>query len=211
MKSIRVLMSGLFAMLCLSGCLDLKPARNTARYFTLSVLPAEAGALDVACGYSLGLGPVKVPGYLFRSAMAMRKSPTEIEYLQDTLWADRLDASCQRVLAANLVTLLHPTNLQLSSWRSSDIRCAVHVEVEQMDIDATGRAVLSARWRVVSPDGKLLKTAESRLAKTAASPVQDPAGAAAALSGLLGDLSREIATGLRQASQSGETSRQAGL
>jgi uncharacterized protein len=203
MKPLRSLLLGLAAALvasCLSGCLDLKPVRSNSRHLVLSTLPPP-DAQAAAPAFSLGLGPVKLPGYLFRIPMAMRKGPTEIEFLHDALWAERLDTGCQRVLAANFSTLFPGAQVQLNSWRTQEVRCAIYVEVQQMDVDTVGKATLLAHWRGLAPAGTLLKAGESRLSKQAASPAADPAAAAAALSDLLADLSKEIAGAITAATR----------
>jgi uncharacterized lipoprotein YmbA len=141
----------------------------------------------------VGLGPVKLPDYLFRSSMAIRKSPNEVGYLEDALWAERLDTACQRVLADNLATLLPSGIVHRSAWRAEEIACELHVTLDQFDVDAKGQAVLAARWRILSPAGATtLDVGQSRLSKQCLAPAADPQAAAAALSDLLADLSTQL-------------------
>jgi len=192
---IRSLLAGT-ACVCLSSCLSLKPARATARYFVLSPLPgAAASGLPTL---AVGVGQVKLPAYLFKDSLAVRKGTNEVEYLENALWAEHLSSGFQRVLAANLAALLPSDQVRLSAWRREDVALEVHVTVEQFDVDAVGRGVLIAWWRILSPGGeKSLKAGQFRASREGAPPQAKPLGATATLSELLGDLSRELAETMR--------------
>ena len=115
------------------------------------------------------------------------------------LWAERLDTGIQRVLAANLATLLPTDQIRLSAWRSEDVAAEVYVTIEQFDVDSSGHGVLVAWWRILSPGGeKTLKAGESRLTRQGPSPDADPSGAVATLSDLVADLSRQLAQALKE-------------
>ena len=97
------------ACVCLSGCLDLKPARPTARYFVLSPLTAAAPVTPspgTPSRLAVGLGQVKLPDYLYKQSLAVRKGANEVDYVETALWAETLSNGFQRVLAANLAALL---------------------------------------------------------------------------------------------------------
>jgi uncharacterized protein len=192
---IRSLLAGA-ACLCLSGCLDLKPARSTARFFVLSPLPGAAGPGSPTL--AVGVGPVKLPAYLFKDSQAVRKGTNEVEYLETALWAEHVDSGFQRVLAANLAALLPTDQVRLSAWRREDVTMEVYVRVEQFDVDTAGRGVLVAWWRILSPGGeKILKAGQFNASREGAPPQTDPQGATATLSGLLADLGREMAEAMR--------------
>ena len=192
---IRSLLAGT-ACVCLSGCLNLKPARATMRYFVLSPLPgAAAPGLSTL---AVGVGQVKLPAYLFKDSLAVRKGTNEVEYLESALWAEQLPGGFQRVLAANLAALLPSDQVRLSAWRREDVSLEVYVTVEQFDVDSTGGGALVAWWRILSPGGeKILKAGQFHASRQSAPPQLDPLGAAATLSELLGDLSREVAEAMR--------------
>ncbi len=184
----------------LAGCGFLKPAKSMTRQFVLTPLPAAGQAATPSGAISVGVGQVKTPAYLFNTSLAVRKGTNEIDYLTDVLWAERLDGSLQRVLAANLATLLPTDQIRLSAWRSEDVAAEVHVTIEQFDVDSRGRAVLVAWWRVLAPGGeKTLKAGECRVTRQGPSPDANPSGAIATLSDLVADLSRQLAQALKEA------------
>jgi uncharacterized lipoprotein YmbA len=172
----------------------LSPVQAKERYFVLTPLPNEAAAGVESRPIAIGVGTVKIPSYLFNTAFAVRDGSNEVDYSREALWAERLDTGMQRVLAANLSSLIPTDKVRLTSWRVEDVAVEVHVNVEQFDVDSKGRAVLSAWWRVVPPGGEQpVKSTLTRLTREGPAPGEDPGGAVATLSGLVGELSREVA------------------
>ena len=103
------------------------------------------------------------------------------------------------MLAANLAILLPTDQVRLSAWQSEDVAAEVYVTIEQFDVDASGRGVLVAWWRILSPGGeKTLKAGESRLTRQGPPPDTDPSGAVATLSELVADFSRQLAQALKE-------------
>ena len=184
----------------LTGCFGfLKPAKPTARHFVLSALPAAGSAAVPSGAVAVGVGPVKMAAYLFNTSLAVRKGTNEIDYLPSTFWAERLDIGFQRVLAANLATLLPTDQIRISAWQNADVSAEVHVAVEQFDVDASGQATIVAWWRVLSPGGeKTLKAGECRLTRQGPAPQTDPSGAVATLSELAAELSRQVAQAVKE-------------
>ncbi len=200
-SDLPVLFLVLAACVTLTGCFGfLKPAKATARHFVLTPLPAAQPPGAAPGALPVGVGQVKIPAYLLDTSLAVRRGTNEIDYLPAVLWAERLDTGLQRVLAANLGILLPPGQVRLSAWRSEDVAAELYVTIGQFDVDATGRGVLVAWWRIVSPGGeKTLKTGETRLTHQGPSPDTSPSGAIATLSELLADFSRQLAQALQEA------------
>jgi uncharacterized lipoprotein YmbA len=196
-----ILLLALVACVTLTGCFGfLKPAKVTARHFVLTPLPAAQPPGVAPGALPVGVGQVKLAAYLFNSSLAVRKGTNEIDYLPTVLWAERLDTGFQRVLAANLAIVLPTDRIRLSAWRSEDVAAEVYVTIQQFDVDATGRGVLVAWWRILSPGGeKTLKAGETRLTHQGPSPDTSPSGAIATLSELVADFSRQLAQAIQEA------------
>jgi uncharacterized lipoprotein YmbA len=184
----------------LTGCFGfLKPARSTARRFVLTPVPDDVPAKVAPGALAVGVGQVKLPDYLFDSSLAVRKGTNEVVYQPLTLWAERLDTGLQRVLAANLATLLPTDQIRLSTWRIDDVAAEVYVTIERFDVDSKGQGVLIAWWRILSPGGeKTLKAGKCQLTRQGPSPDADPSGAIATMSDLLAELSRQLAQTLQE-------------
>ena len=87
----------------------------------------------------------------------------------------------------------------VSAWRSEDVGAEVYVTVQQFDVDVSGRGVLVAQWRILSPGGeKVLKAGSSRLLRQGTPPDAGSSGAVATLSDLVADLSRQLAQELQR-------------
>ncbi len=196
---IRLLLA-LVAGLSLTGCFGfLKPAKSTARHFVLTPIGAAAPSAAPRNSIAVGMGPVKLAAYLFDTSLAVRKGTNEIVYLPSALWAERLDTGLQRVVAANLSTLLATDQIRLSSWQSQDVSVEVYVAIGRFEMDAHGQGVIVAWWRIVSPGGeKILKAGECRHTRQGPAPEVDPSGAVATLSDLAGDLSRQLAQAISE-------------
>jgi uncharacterized lipoprotein YmbA len=194
------LVLALAAGLSLTGCFGfLKPAKSTARHFVLTPIATAASTAAPRGSMAVGVGPVKLAAYLFDTSLAVRKGTNEIDYLPASFWAERLDTGLQRVLAANLATLLPTDQIRLSAWQSADVSVEVYVAIEQFDVDTRGEGVLTAWWRLLSPGGeKTLKAGECRRTRQGPSPDVDPSGAVATLSELAADLSRQLAQAVKE-------------
>jgi uncharacterized lipoprotein YmbA len=189
----------------LAGCTLLEPSGVTPRSFVLTplaVAPPTASSTRPAA-FVLGISGVKVPGYLFKKSMAMRQEGNEIVYLEAAVWAERMDTGLQRVLAANLGTLLGTDQVRLSTWRPEEVSVEVYVNVERFDVDSHGDGVLTAWWRLVAPNGeKVLASGKFTSTHSGPSPEKDPRGAALSMSTLVADLSRELARAIQASSES---------
>ena len=200
---IQSLLFALTASLTLAGCSFLKPAQVTERHFVLTPMPTPASTPAATSSLAVGLGQVKLPAYLFNTSLAIRKGANEIEYLSAALWAERLDTGFQRVLAANLTSALSTDRVLLSSWQKDAVAAEAFITIEQFDVDANGRGLLIARWRILSPGGeRILKAGSSRLSREGPPPDAGVSGAVATLSELVADFSRQLAPALQEAALS---------
>ena len=186
----------------LSGCL-FKAATVTNQRFVLTPVQAESHASG-AGQPAIGLGRIRMPDYLLNDSMAVRKSDFQIEYLENALWAERLDHSFQRVLAANLSAHLPDNHVRLSPWQPGEVTLAVRVNIERLDVDPEGRGTLIARWQIESADsGKVLKNGEANMSNTGAKPYADPATIAKSISDLTSQFSQNLAQAIRESGPSG--------
>jgi uncharacterized lipoprotein YmbA len=189
------------AGLLLGGCL-IKPGRLPTRHFVLAAIPAPEPAPAAAQPWPLEVGFVKMPDYLLRDSIVVRKSDTEIEYLEEVLWAERLDQSFRQTLADNLSTLLRSNQLYASASERDRAMVKVSVEVKQFDVNTQGRGTLIAWWRVTGPGGnKTASSGEANLSRTGASPRGNPQVIATTLSELAAEFSQELAQAIRESAK----------
>jgi len=186
--------------LCFTGCFGLfKPAHPVARHFVLTPITNEPPS-QISGALIIGINRVRIAPYLFDTSFAIRRGHNEIDYSSQALWAERLDNGIQRVLASNLAALLPTDKIRLTAWRSEDVSIEVHVAIEQFDVDADGRGVLIAWWRLLAPGGeKTVMDGNFRLSQDGPTPEKDPAGSVATLSQLAADFSRRLAQAIKEA------------
>jgi uncharacterized lipoprotein YmbA len=195
-----------FALVCaasllFNGCF-LKPVTVRTRQFVLVPIPAAEPPAAATAPLSVGVGFVKMPEYLLKDEVAICKGANEIEYLEDTLWAERLDRGFQRTLAADLSKLLPSAQMYLTAWGRDQVAVALFVSVERFDVDLKGQGTLVASWRLGAPgNDKPLKSGQVRLAHPGASPRGNPQVIVTTMSALTGELSRDLAREIRSSLQ----------
>ena len=188
--------------LFLTGCL-LRTATVPPRHFVLAPIPAEEFGSSSSSKLSVEIGFVKMPAYLLRDSIAVRTCANEIEYLQNALWAERLDQSLERTIAVNLCRLRSSNGLDLANLPGDQVPMKILINVDRFDVDTQGQGVLIARWRIVAPGSNmLLSVGNTRLIRTAAPPRGKPEVIATTLSDLTAQLSRDIAQSVREARRS---------
>ncbi len=201
--AIRLLGISVLAV-ALAGCL-FKPAVVSTRRFVLTPVPTQDRAADAA-QIVVGLGRVTMPDYLKKDSMAIRKGDNEIQYLENALWAEGLDQSFQRTLAANLSSRLGDGRVLISSWQPGEVALAVRVSIERLDVDSQGRGTLVAGWKILAPEsGKVLRSGESTLNQSGPAPYNDPASIPKTLSDLTAEFSDVLAKVVRERAPTGAT------
>jgi uncharacterized lipoprotein YmbA len=186
--------------LCLTGCKLLKPTANVPRSFVLTPIPSHPESLQPGVtNVVIGIRPVKMAGYLSTKGFAMRRGSNEIVYLEQVQWAERLDNALQRVIASNLGTLVPTDQVRLSLWGAESVSFQIDVNVERFDVDSQGQATLTAWWRVLASTGELIDSGRFVGERKGPSPEKSTEGAAASLSSLVGDFSKNLAEVIKHA------------
>jgi uncharacterized lipoprotein YmbA len=143
-----------------------------------------------------------MPSYLLRDSIVVRKSATEIGYLDEALWAQRLDECFRQTLTDNLSTLLSSNQVHLSASERDRVVVRVSINIEGFDVDNRGRGTLLAEWQLTAVGtDKPLKSGQVRLTRAGPSPRGNPQAIATTLSALTAEFSRELAQVLREAIQ----------
>jgi len=207
----------------LTGCL-LRTASVSPRHFVLAPMPADESSKVPKSHLSVEIGFVKMPAYLLRDSIAVRTGSNEIQYLEDALWAERLDKSFQRALVANLSHSFSSAEIQ-----SADVRrrqpaleqsaypnplhvggpegpktVRIQVSVEQFDVDTKGNGKLAVQWRILAPDSNgVLRSGSSNLARMGNSPHRNAAAIAKTMSVLTAEFSHELAQSISEPIASG--------
>jgi hypothetical protein len=156
------------------------------------------GGRDIADSrpISVGIGPIRLPGYLDREEIMIRVEPNRFKILEDERWAEPLDENLARVLMQNLSVLLRTDQIFVFPWpRNEKPSYRVDVEVLRFESNSASQSQLTARWTItdVNNSDKVVSN-ELRVVRQAK---DDSVGAAvAALSETVADLSSDIADAL---------------
>ncbi len=184
----------LLSAVLLSGCL-LKTATVPARHFVLAPIPPDESG-PAPKHFPVEIGLVKMPAYLLRDSIAVRNGANEIEYLENALWAERLDQSFQRALMIDLYASL-PETIHFADSERNRQTLKIFINVHRFDVDTKGRGTLMAQWRIAASDGaRSLTNGYSSLDRTGVSPRGNPAAIARTMSELTADFSSELTRSL---------------
>lgn len=189
------------AALLLSACAPTQPTR----FYTLSGLmtpPADPAPDEPSLGF-IGVGPVTLPAYVDRPQIVRRAGATRVVLADFDSWIEPLDSMVPRVLVENLSLLLGTDDIWLLAQRRPPrLDYQAEVDVTRFDANAGGgEAVLDARWFIYGGAGeRLLASSRSTILERAA-PSDGLEGEVEAMSRALGELSRELADAIRDATR----------
>jgi hypothetical protein len=179
----------LLSLAAATGCVNLKPQPDPARFFVLA--GAVATPAPRVPGSLLGVGPITWPGYLERSQVVTRVGPGEVRLSEVDRWAEYFPEMATRLLADDLGSALGAERVVVYPWqRTLSPAPVIEVRFAQLERDATGAAQLEAEWRVRGRNGE--RSGHSRITEPASG--NDTAAAADALSRALGRFAQELAT-----------------
>ncbi len=185
-----------------AGCFGLRPKPDTTRFFVLTeasdmtTLAAGGKTRGENSGLKLGLGPLALPAYLDRPQIVRRVSPSRLEVSENDRWGEPLAQGFARVVATNLSRLLETDDVFLYPWRANTkLDYTIEIDVIRFEPSAVGSAECFARWIVRDGSTKrALVARETHLTRHAVATTTEVL--VGALSELLADLSREIASGI---------------
>ena len=187
------------ASVAATGCALLSPQPDISRFFVLTSARSQ-GTTPVGPpatpGLVYGLGPVKLPAYLDRNAVATRVSPTEVRYSTTDLWSEPLISNITRVLLEDLSNALGTDRIVVFPWvGTTPVDYQVQVEFLRFEGTASGENHLAARWAIRDVRrGRILTIKESTITRRSSGGTPE---SVAALSEAVTALSEEIAAALR--------------
>jgi hypothetical protein len=184
------------ALALLAGCATSES--TTTRFYVLDALPGDSAALSEARReppIAVDIAALRLPQYLERPQIVTRSARNELALAEYHQWGGNLAKNVTRVLARNLALLLGTAEITVFSRRPptpADVR--VEIDVMQFERGPDRRVLLSAQWRLrAGADGT---PHLARISERVSEPLDAAAGmdaTVAAMSALLGELSREIA------------------
>ena len=199
-KSIPVLF---MAVLTVAGC---RSAAPSAEFYTLTPLNSHDApeATLPADSLAVGIGPLVIPKMIDRPQIVQRTGPNKIQVDEFHRWAGALHEDFLQVLTTNLAGLLQTNLVAAYPWEDyfePDYR--IFIDVRRFDGELGQDVVLDVTWTVTGGSARDVLLVRRSVLRA---PVDgmEYSDLVAAKSGLLADLSREMAREikiLRQARQ----------
>jgi uncharacterized lipoprotein YmbA len=186
----------------LTACINLGTGRSpvTKLYMLETGLsePAVPETAQLPAGFTIGVGPIKMPQYLSMPMIVTRTGPNEVQSDEFHQWAEPLPENIARVMSADLMALTGAAHSFSFPWRSAipiDVQAAVNVM--QFDVSPDGGVTLKAQWSLLGEKGKQVQLTR-RSVVTRQVQGSGYADRVAGMSQALGDLTREIATAITE-------------
>jgi uncharacterized protein len=183
----------------LSGCAALFDRQSApVNYYVLNAAPANYTTSSPGAGPIFAVAPVRVPQYLSQKWIVTKTGETEINLAENDQWGAPLADDIGSVLSENLTAMIPSDRVvQLPVSASVPVDYEVRVEIVSFERQPEGSVDLVARWTVFGDGGRRLVTM-SRSAFRIAEVPNDYPSVTRAMSSLLAELSREIATAVQR-------------
>jgi uncharacterized protein len=186
----------LLSAIALSACALFESA--PVRYYSLSPAPAAEVASAPGAGPIFAVAPVRIPQYLSQRWIVTKTGKTEINLAENDQWGAPLADDVGSVLSENLTGMIPSDRVvQLPVSASVPIDYEIRVEIVSFERQPDGSLDLIARWTVFGDGGRRLVTMNRSAFRTADVPNDYPS-ITRAMSSLVAELSRDIATTLQR-------------
>jgi len=189
MKNIIAILSIVFSLI---GCAGGEPTRY---YLIDSVIPEP---VTMAQSPKVELLDVEIPQYLERYQIASRRADNQIVFAASNQWGENLRKNLIRTMARNLTNALGTTSVGSPNLRLADaVDVYIKVYIERFERGPDGYVYLTARWQLLNGNNQTLRNASSDLVSARPVNSTDYAGTVNQLSVLVGELTNEIATTIK--------------
>jgi uncharacterized lipoprotein YmbA len=192
--------------LSMAGCATSTPTR----YYQM-VPVVDPNVVAKSPTRLLAVDQVGFPEYLDRPGIVTRTTDTGIAVADFDQWSEPLPGMFSDVLVENLRRTLGGEHVVvIPNDRGFSPSMELDVNVLRFDVDAAGRIVLDARWRLFDGDGRLLATERSELVEQATAG--DYPSVVGGMSRAVGALAAQVVTTLpaavKKAGRSNERDRE---
>ena len=171
-----------------------------AKFYTLTPVAQhkqEKAVIGTGSASPIAIGPVEIPEYLDRPEIVTRADQNQLILSEFNLWGGSLKTDVNRVLIENVSHFLAADGIPIVTWKLgiTDIQ-KVPVQIVRFDGTPNDSILLKARWAVIEKDGKNFEfVRESSI--TVSVKGGNYNSVVAAMSEALGELSKEIASGIK--------------
>ena len=184
-----------------AACALVRPGPDRSRYFVLTpIAHVERDGGEPRRDLAVGLGPITFPPYLDRPEVVSRVRTNELRPSPFDFWAGSLNEQFKSALSQNLALMIGQCRVTMYPWYAGTFDATVGIDVLRFEVNTDGSAHLVARWAIRDGRGAAVgDVRESNLSAPVAG--RDASEAVAALSDVLIEFSRELATAVRAATE----------
>ena len=196
MKTHTILTGFCLLLACgLSGCLNTDPVVDSRRHFVLNTGYTEPDERDAEGAFhQVGLKRIVLPGYLHDNRLTVRKTSTELIYLEQDRWAGRPDKVLADFIASQLETKLESATVQQAPWARGSVDYELGIKFINCEVTIDGLAVVRAEWQCTGrakPENTL--TGTRTVKKQGPKPLEATPEAISTLSQAIAELIESIA------------------
>ncbi|MFA5008521.1 MAG: PqiC family protein [Candidatus Omnitrophota bacterium] len=138
-----------------SGCVSVPNSPNP-RFYSLHAQDKEKiKKFDTKVNTIIGVGPVRIPEYLNRPQIIVKKKDKTIVFDEFNRWAESLDFSLERMLNENLVLMLPGTSFQIFPWDFAiAVKYQVVIDIVELENNFNDNLFLAVQWSIIDLEKK---------------------------------------------------------
>lgn len=189
MISTRTGIAAACLLLGLGACASSPPVR----YFQLSAMDLDPAA-DSGGALVVALGPLTLPDYLDRPQIVTRGAGASTRVDELNRWAEPLEDAVPRIVGANVDGLLQDTVVLPFTTVGVPWSYRLFGTITRFDADLDGDVVLLVQWGATGADGRVALPIRTGRYDVRLGPEPDPARTADAMTALLTEFSKDVAS-----------------
>ena len=141
---------------------------------------------------SIGVGPIKIPGYIDRPQIVTKTTTAEIQLADFDRWAEPMGSMITRTLASNITALTGSNFIHTHPWSpNASFNYQIAANIINLENNEAGDALLIVHWKLINKNKESnVQTSHSEY-RAAASDL-GYAARVAALNDVLAQFSKEI-------------------
>ncbi len=182
-------------MLLLAGC---SSSGSAVRYYLIE--PVSPASVQNEEAPSIAIVDLEIPQYLERLQIASRRPDSQLVFASTHQWGESLRKNLTRTLARTLTNILGTASIGTPANRLNsppDFRLTVYVE--RYERGADGYVHLLVRWQLIHREtNKTIINSSNEYASERPIDSRDFSGTVSAMSELLGEFSRTIASRIKE-------------
>lgn len=140
-----------------SACASTKPTS----FYSITAVSNENVKINDAKKLNIGIDFVSVPGYLERPQIVTIKNDNELNLSEFNRWAEPLSNSMQRVVSANMSSVLKKSFVRPASSNRRSFDYIVLIELNKLDGKFGESAELDTWWTISDKTGTVVANEHS--------------------------------------------------